>query len=408
MTSEFREEAFFARIQKLLSIYVLFLGLPFMKFAGISVTFFIFLLIVYQFVKYQIKLFKVQSIGDYLLIAMYIVMILSWMFQEESYKNFSIFKEFKTLIQYTYWLAMALFIHTWLHKFDLRLLSRNFLLGFLLLIVYYYQFNGTVVEIPQNGFAFFLVISVPFSLYYVYKKNSVALTTIISLTFFAAAVMSQSRTGTVLVGLEVLFLFMVAKPMIRRVVVFLFLLCVPFIIYLSTAFEDINLAIAEQLEPYNPRAAALIANPDAVNERDKSWLIRKLMVQKGLKIYEEHPYLGVGLGKFKSYWVDLQIESPWLRNSMASYNRRSAHNTYIKVLAESGIIALALLILFELNLLLRGSKELFASSLSPRTFIYVSFASMALYFYVIAAITGAITWFIFGLALTLLDEKDKV
>lgn len=401
------EEEFFLKIQKLLNLYVLFLGLPFIKAGGISATFFIFTLIVYYYLRQGLKLFQLKSFGDYLLILFYIFMLASWILQEESHEQLSIFGEIKTLIQYTYWVVMALFIHTWFRYFDILQLSRNFLIGFLLFIVYYYLFNGTLVEIPQNGFAFFLVISVPFSLYYVYHKNSILLTFTISIIFLMAAVMSQSRTGTVLVGLEVLFIFMVAKPFIRRMVIGVLVVLIPVAIYLSSTLENVNVYIAEQLEPYNPRAAALIANPEEVNEKDKSWLIRKLMVQKGLRIFEEHPYFGVGLGRFKSYWVDLHIESPWLRNSMASYNRRSAHNTYIKVLAESGVIALVILLLFELNIIIRGSTELLSKSLTPNTFMYISFVAMCIYFYVIAAITGAITWFIIGLGLSVLDKKEN-
>jgi len=130
------------------------------------------------------------------------------------------------------------------------------------------------------------------------------------------------------------------------------------------------------------------------------------MIQKGLKIFDEHPFLGIGQGMFRYYWVNLDIENEQLYMGEYSYNTRSPHNSYIKTLAESGIFSLILLLMIQMVIIMKGFKILFEFKYDERVFIYTSFIGMSIYFYVISAITGALPWFTFGLALSTIRRKN--
>lgn len=403
----------FTKTQKYLNWFVFFLPIGMIKIVGISITFFIFLMIVYIFLKNNRKIFRVNKHSDYGLIALFLLFFISMIFAEETYREVSTFFLFKISFQYVYWFALAMFVKTWIFKYDFVQLSKYFFYGVIALIFYKYVMNPIALiypnfigYIPRNTFTFFLVISVPLAMYYTYQKYSFIKNMLISLGFLFFAAISQSRTGMGLMFLELSTLLVSARPRIKKGVIIFFIIVTPLIGVMSTQQEIIREYASQIVEPFNPRMAKLIANPNRLESIDKPWLIRKLMVQKGLKIFEEHPFFGIGTGHFKYYWVNLEIKSRQLYMGLASYNRRSSHNAYVKTLAESGIFALLSLVSLQLLILIKGFKYIAQLKFSAELFIYISFVGMSIYWYVISAITGAIPWFIFGLGMALLSKKE--
>ena len=135
-------------------------------------------------------------------------------------------------------------------------------------------------------------------------------------------------------------------------------------------------------------------------EEDKSYAIRQLMVQKGLRLFQESPLVGVGAGNFRAVSVDLDIPKILTYASQDYFDEKSAHNSYILFLSETGLagsIPLGLLLIF---LVLRGWKVSLHASYQAIFWIpaaYAAFVSMSIHLWTLAGLTGTAPWVIYGL-----------
>lgn len=73
---------------------------------------------------------------------------------------------------------------------------------------------------------------------------------------------------------------------------------------------------------------------------DKSFAIRELMVQKGLRLFEDSPLFGAGLGRFRSASVPLDIPATLSYAGQDHFDIKSAHNSYIALLGETGLVGI--------------------------------------------------------------------
>jgi O-antigen ligase len=140
-------------------------------------------------------------------------------------------------------------------------------------------------------------------------------------------------------------------------------------------------------------------------EQDKSYVFRQMMVQKGLKLFKESPLIGVGASRFRKESAELELSGVFQLYSQSRFDRKSAHNSYIGFLAESGLVGsipLGLLILllafkgFKAALWQTRSEELWALS------ILTSFLGMSIHMWTISALAGTVTWFVYGLVAALI------
>jgi O-antigen ligase len=408
----YQNDKVFYATQKYLNWFIFFLPVGMFKLAGISITFYIFLMIVYIFLKNNKKIFRIQYITDYMMVLLFTLFLISMIFSEDAFIEMNSLIQIKLAVQYIYWFVLAMFIKTWIHKYDFYIISKYFFYGIILLLIYKYVINPIAIGhreyinyLARNTFTFFMIISTPISLYYIYKRYSFFTIMIISIILFYFIMISGSRAGTILIFVELVGLLMVAKPQIRKKIFLIVILLIPLFVLINNNLQELKNISADMIEEYNPRVALLLRDTDRLDTLDKSWLIRKLMIQKGLKIFDEHPFLGIGQGMFRYYWVNLDIENEQLYMGEYSYNTRSPHNSYIKTLAESGIFSLILLLMIQMVIIMKGFKILFEFKYDERVFIYTSFIGMSIYFYVISAITGALPWFTFGLALSTIRRK---
>lgn len=135
-------------------------------------------------------------------------------------------------------------------------------------------------------------------------------------------------------------------------------------------------------------------------EEDTSYAIRKLMIQKGLKMFRENPLFGAGLDRFTTTRVELE-RPPILRYAgQEHFNVKSSHNSYIAVLAETGLAGSLPLAILLASLALKG---LAAAARAARrgdvwpVAIYASFIGMSIHLWVLAGLAGTAPWFIYGL-----------
>src|SRR5207237_4979463 len=87
----------------------------------------------------------------------------------------------------------------------------------------------------------------------------------------------------------------------------------------------------------------------AVLEREAHWLA-------GLNMVSAHPFLGVGLGNFNVRFAEFTASPTFL------ISQGHAHNYYIQVAAEAGLIGLAAYLLLLGAIVLAGARALRATA----------------------------------------------
>jgi O-antigen ligase len=136
------------------------------------------------------------------------------------------------------------------------------------------------------------------------------------------------------------------------------------------------------------------------------------MIDKALEISADYPILGIGPNNFKYY--DSKMNTYWEYERLTNmpldyYNKRSAHNSYVQLIAETGYIGLLLflvIILFPVYYLFRIilTKDISISHLP-----LVATFGIALHFYAISALTGALPWVVLGIAWSIIGTiKNKI
>lgn len=416
-TSNNSNNLLFLSNQKYLNLFVFFSIFPLIKIAGISITFYIFLIICYSFFKFNIKIFKIEGYTDILLLLFLSVLIISSIFSEDTYTNRSISSIFKLTVQYVYWVVLALFIKTWITYFNYYEISKYFFFASIISIVYYIFFNSFYFLFRPNEFAFTIVLALPLSFHYMKDRFNIYQMLFLFIFFMFGLFLSESRTGTALVLFEFILLVVLFSKNIKNITFILSLLFLPlfFTIFSLLNFDKeeikkIKYSLATQIEDISPKFAYTLRMNENISERDKSLLIRKLMIQKGERIFEKHPLLGIGIGNFSQYYVQLDIitVSHWLKRSNTRYNRVSSQNSYLKILTETGIFAFIFIFSIFIIIILYGLKHIFIFKEPIKVFIFISFFTLIIYGFILVTIQGAKFWLLLGLSLSLLYSKKTI
>lgn len=408
---------FFKTNQKYLNWFVFFSIFPLIDIAGISITFFIFLLFSYILINNNIKIFKIENKTDVILLLFLFFLILSSLFTEETTRDRSYISLFKLTIQYIYWVVIALHIKTWIQKYDYLEISKFIFYAILVSTFYYITINRIHIVFYPNEFAFTIVLALPLAFYYMTKKFETIQLLFIVLFILLGIFWSESRTGLALVLLELILLLYINNSKVRIASIFFIILIVP-LIYLSYSIMELNkqdiknikYKIADIVEDISPKFSYTLRLEQNVLERDKSFLIRKLMIQKGEQIFREHPLLGIGIGNFTYYSVDLDMtqESHWLKSPEEKYNRTSSQNSYLKIITETGIITSFFLLLVFLIIIIYGLKYLITMKDQVKLFIFISFLSLIFYGFILVTIQGAKFWILLGLSMAILNYNKEI
>ncbi|MDA1313253.1 MAG: O-antigen ligase family protein [Acidobacteria bacterium] len=146
-------------------------------------------------------------------------------------------------------------------------------------------------------------------------------------------------------------------------------------------------------------------------DRDKSYAVRSLMVDKALRLFEGSPWFGVGVGRFRVETVDLELPPVLSTFAASSYQHRSAHNAYLGLLAESGIVGAAPVITLLLILGGWGVWAVRGHALRGETWaapMFAGFAAMSVHLALLSGLTNTATWFVFGLVAGLIHRERRI
>ena len=242
---------------------------------------------------------------------------------------------------------------------------------------------GIADAFGSNEFALLLVNVIPFTIpFLIHGKLYEKIICIIGLPFLINAfVLCNSRGMSVAFILAVILVsFILPDKVIRRYIFLLILVSIPTLIYLSDA-------------QFIERMESLLQTSDAMSDDAASAQLssgRTVIGGYGFNMAKDN-LLGAGPNSFKSLahlYMPPEVLTITPRNKQGV---RSAHNTYLQVLVEQGIIGLFILLsaMIHTILLLRSSIKKIQETHSTNSFLGLSVLALSLS--LLASLFGGLT-----------------
>ena len=149
---------------------------------------------------------------------------------------------------------------------------------------------------------------------------------LIVIILFAATIFTLSRAGFLGIALGALTLFIEKKKGIRK-----FILGAVVMTLLIWSLFSIYNKVNESTSRSGAIAAVLHGN---VDQADRSFRARFILAQMSIEMFKSSPIIGVGVGQF-------QLQVPNFIVKSYPYDKiLNAHNTYLQILAEMGLVGL--------------------------------------------------------------------
>ena len=394
------------KTQRFINWFAFFLAFPAVDVLGQSITFYFFLAILLQTGIFWKKPYP----GKFLFVGFIVIGTLSSLLTpiEEVFQNLNFVK---TLIQFYYWIAVASFFIVYFHRIDLKQLSKWVLYGLVTYTIAFYliriNFDVSFLTVTctpgRNAYVFVVLCCAPMSFIYL-KDMPRSYKLIYAIFLFSTMLVSNGRAGVIVIAIELLTIIMIVSPVLKILTRALVAVLLILVVFFQIASIDGYLTqVATRIESVNPRFASLLTGEGEGDlDKDKSWLIRKLMIDKGKEIFNEYPILGIGPLNFKKYRAELK--------SFVNYKRlhylgrktfelnTSPHNTYLQALSEFGLLGSIFFLLLIVRPLFRFVRPFIFNHLNYSHLYLVGLMGMCIHFYSIASLTGALPWFIIGLA----------
>ena len=301
------------------------------------------------------------------------------------------------LPNYLYWTLTVLFLVNISKTINYNSVAKYIFMGLLISLLFYFispyipKVPGFMNSFTPNGFAFLCIcFTAPAATYLLYKKGLLYALLLLSVVLITL-LLSGRRAGFVLVFISSI-LSISFKSFNRKYLSIGTIITLLFYLIMQLQFVE------EIIQSASPRIHELIFDNEKINTEDRSLLTRKLMIEKSLIIFSQHPLTGIGLNNFTNFEVSFRGDfdgSEYVINKKAM-NITSAHNSYALLLAEGGLLLfLPLLILILFNLVR------FISGYDQRPHIvnsfYLSFLFMCVHLYFITSIVNIYAWFLIGL-----------
>lgn len=389
--------------RNLINWYAFFMAFPVFIILGQNISLIIFIILIYKLQNYQnifSILHPVLILPIFFSFSALISVIDVNLISDSAFSN-----GVAVLPNYIYWSLLIIFIVNIRKLIHLPSMTK-FILSGILLLIFYYNIQSIFIGmnflfnfISPNSFSFILICFSAPCFIYLYKIKNKQLYAIIFLvgTIFLL-ITDGRRAGTMLVFLPCLFALLFSKIQVKNLIVGIFTF--------TTIFFILQTELIEQfIFDLNPRIYELIYESGSITTEDRSYLVRRLQVEKGLLILAENPLTGIGLNNFAHYNVEFVgnfVGSEFVINK-TTMNEKSAHNSYISILAEGGLLLFVpfiLMILFNL-------KE-FILRYNIRTQLenafYWSFVAICVHLYFISGIVNVYVWFLLSIV-TMLSVK---
>lgn len=312
------------------------------------------------------------------------------------------------LPNYLYWIFLLILLPAYAKKLDYREIFRAVFWGIIVSCVYFYTLNEQLAQLvifknfQQNTFSFILICFSPIAVYYAQEKYGRSRAILMAVAIVAAGAFSGSRSGSIITIFTCFLTLYSNKINLVRVAGAGILIAV-----IIPALLQTN-AVKNLIFSVNERTYDLIYLGQEGLLRDESYLVRVAQVEKGLGIFKEHPFTGIGLNNFSKYTYNIRgdFEGSEFVMNIENLDQLSAHNSYIGLLAEGGLLVFGpfvaiLLILFG-YLIFRFKK--IPDFQKP---FFWGLMGMCVHLYFIMAIVNIFAWLLIALAASTLKFNSK-
>jgi O-antigen ligase len=146
-------------------------------------------------------------------------------------------------------------------------------------------------------------------------------------------------------------------------------------------------------------------------DTDKSYLIRLLMIQKAERLFIQSPVFGVGIGRFRYTAVELDLGQQLSYGTQQHFNKKSSHNSYLSLLAETGLVGAVPFGFMLLALAVGGLKAVLSGMKRGEFFyipIYVSFIVLSIHLWALSGLTNSSTWATYALVAGIIARENKI
>ncbi len=386
--------------------YAFFMAFPAILILGQNISIFFFLIIVYKLFG-KINLFRLSNQVLYLPLLFSLGAIISVIDTNAVAEN-EYSKGLAVLPNYIYWSLLVVMMTNIRNIVKVESIAKYTMLGVITTIVYYnvqpflsslqFIFN----KLSPNSFSFILIcVSAPCFIYLLKIKKSkwYAFGFLFISVFYLIS--EGRRAGTMLVFLPCMLALLFSKIEVKKLIFGMLVFLTSFGLMQTQGAEDL-------VKSLNPRIYSLLYESENIITEDRSYLVRRLQVEKALLIFREHPMTGIGLNNYSNYSVEFEgnFEGAEYVISKAAMSEKSSHNSYVSLLAEGGLILILPLIgLFLFNLFH------FIKSYNSRPQIenayYWSFCAMCIHLYFITGIVNIYAWFLISIV-TMLSVKYSI
>jgi O-Antigen ligase len=402
------------KIQKTLNWIAFFVAFPVIDVLGNSIYFYFLMALFYFTYKHKGYLFK-KSKFNIILIFLLGSGIISSIFHPVLEFDPGLFGKVNIVLHFAYWFAIGAYFSTWLVEINFYLLAKYITIGLLVHIFTFYfvpiKFDFFVVGmktvVGRNSLVFDVLAFSGFVLYYLFFKYGRTGVVLGGLFLFLSLVGSGGRAGSVIgLFLVLLCISLFSQSIGVGIRLLMFFTFFGFIILSSNnqTIYSITTPFATYFESINPRLATLLKGEGEGDlDKDKSWLIRKLMVDKSFEIIGKNPVFGIGFGNFTKFGADLEevqtAEYRRLKHLDSDFlNTRSAHNSYAAFIAETGILGFCILLFILLpNVIYAFRTFFFTLNTKIMFFVVISFIAILVHMYVISSFTGTNFWLMIGI-----------
>lgn len=309
-------------------------------------------------------------------------------------------------LQTIYWYLLVVVVSNIYCVMNLYVFSRTMAISSLILGLLYI---ATPIPMSQNSIAFSLVVMTPLG-YFGCNRNFIKVIYCLMMLVFMS--LNESRSGLLILFAEFVTLYFLYSPIFRKYI----LIGISSIAIIATVLwsEPVRVPIGQWLRPYNDEVGALLIDPDFVLKNDKSWIIRVAQMQKGKQLFAERPMWGLGPKNFSQQFVEIDVskiesnENEFLKRTMRSQGQRSAHNSYINLITENGLIGTVVFVVMVLLIYVYYIKNLTYFRDTFESCVFIISMGMLVYFYSISALYGTSTWLIYGLLIGVTNKIEQI
>lgn len=302
------------------------------------------------------------------------------------------------LPNYLYWILLIIILIQHRRLIKLEIVYHAVFWGVISTVIYYLFLQQILGILPvfnrqtPNTFAFILICYSPIAVYYLKtQKNKNWALAFLSLLVLIL-LRDGRRAGMVLVLLGGLAVLYADRIDWKRVVAVAVTTPVFLLALFSSPVESFILQSSD-------RIYEMIYQTEKIQKEDRSYLTRVAMVKKGIAIFEKYPYTGIGLNNFSNYDTDFDksFEGAAYVVYKEKINKKSAHNSYISLLAEGGLFLLVPLIIILAYNIVYFIRHFFSIPVSHKP-VFIGIIGMSVHLYFISDIVNVFAWFLIGLA----------